>query len=466
MDENEQTSQNETLSQNETNKTSEINAENNVNSQNENLPKVLSISLSAWRSDSGIHTQTDLFKLYDKAKVAQIYTKAEMPKTSVCDNFFRISENEVIKSVYTFKKAGRRVYNDATVDENLQKEIAAQNKLYAKAHKKKSWFMTLMREIVWDLGHYKSKALDKFIEEENPDVYFVPIYPVVYMGKLQLYVLKKHPRPYVCYLADDNYSYKPCGKNIFAYIHRFFLRKVVKKLAKNCNKMFTITQTEADETDKLFGTHSEVLTKGINYDGITYEPKAVSSPIKMVYTGNLLIGRAASLVEISKAMAKINENEQKITLDIYSPTQLDEKTMAYLNSNGCTFKGGVLKSEVDAIQKSADVVVFVESLEKSHRYDARLLFSTKLTDYFKNGKCIFAIGDKTIAPVIYLKDNDCAIIANEYNEIFGCLEKIVNEKGLIEEYGRKSFECGKRNHNEQDIKNKFRKAFVDAAKEK
>lgn len=430
------------------------------------LPKVLSISLSVWRSDSGIHTQTDLFKFYDKERVAQIYTKSDLPNTPVCSSFFRIAENEVIRSVYTRKSVGKRVYNDTVLDEKTQKEISAEKKLYKKAHKKKSWFMTLMRELVWKCGKWKTIALNEFIEEEAPDVYFVPIYPVVYMGKLQLYILKKYPRPYVCYLADDNYSYKPCGKNLFAYIHRFFLRKVVKKLAKNCNEMFTITQTEAEETDKLFGTHSVVLTKGINYDGVEYVPKKAENPIRMVYTGNLLIGRANSLVEISKAIAKINEGGEKIVFDIYSPTILDDKTMNYLNSNGCTFKGSVPKCEVDEIQKSADIVVFAESLEKKHRFDARLSFSTKLTDYFKNGKCIFAIGDKGIAPVIYLKDNDCAIIANEYSEIEPRLKELVENPDSIEEYGRKAFECGKRNHNEEDVKKRFTEAFIKASAEK
>ena len=282
------------------------------------------------------------------------------------------------------------------------------------------------------------------------------------MGKLQLYILKKYPKPYVCYLADDNYSYKPCGKNIFAYIHRFMLRRVVKKLATNCTEMFTITKTEAEDTDKLFGTRSIVLTKGINYEGLKFEEKKVSSPIRMVYTGNLLIGRANSLVEISKALAKINQDRESVILDIYSPTILDDKTMKYLNSNGCHFKGQVPKSEVDRIQKSADIVIFVESLEKEHRYDARLSFSTKLTDYFKNGKCIFAIGDKSIAPIIYLKENNCAIIVNEYEEIEGQLRYLVENPEKIVEYSRNAFECGKRNHNEIDIKKVFVETFFKA----
>lgn len=428
------------------------------------LPKVLAISLSTWRSDSGIHTQTDLFKFWDAEKVAQIYTKSDFPNTPVCNKFFQISENAVVRSVFNRRPVGRQVVNGNTVDTENEKAIASEKKLYAMAHKKKSWFMTLMRELVWTFGKWKTAELDKFIEEFDADVYFVPIYPVIYTGKIQQYILKKYPKPYVCYLADDNYSYMVCGKNLFSYIHRFYLRKVVRNLAENCDEMFTITQTEARDTDALFGTHSVVLTKGIDYSRLKFNTKEVNKPVRMVYTGNLLIGRATSLVAISKALGRINENGEIATLEIYSPTILDDKTMKLLNSNGCSYKGVVPKEQVAAIQKEADVVVFVESLEKEYRNVARLSFSTKLTDYFASGKCIFAIGDENIAPIEYLRDNDAAIIATDYSEIETQLRRMFEDTNLIVEYGEKAFDCGKRNHEESLVKKTFVETICQATK--
>lgn len=424
------------------------------------LPKVLAISLSTWRSDSGIHTQTDLFKFWDPNKVAQIYTKSDLPNTPVCNTFFQISENAIIHSVLNRKPVGKRVTNGGAV--NLR-AVTAEQQLYAKAHKKKSWMMTVVREIVWCLGRWKTEALDCFVKDFDADVYFVPIYPVVYTAKIQLYILKKFPRPYVCYLADDNYSYMVCGRNLWAYIHRFMLRRVVKRLAENCNEMFTITKTEAKDTDELFGTHSVVLTKGIDYSELKYEAKLPSKPIRMIYTGNLLIGRASSLVAISKALQKINKDGEVAVLDIYSPTVLDDETMRWLNSNGCHYRGSVPKNKVTEIQRSADIVVFVESLESEHRYAARLSFSTKLTDYFASGKCIFAIGDRDIAPIDYLRENDAAIIATDYSEVDEKLKRLLFSPEMVCEYGRKAFECGKRNHEESVVKKTFVDTLVKAA---
>lgn len=428
--------------------------------ENNTLPKVLSISLSTWRNDSGIHTQTDLFKFWQRDRLAQIYTKSDAPNTPVCNKFFQISENAVIHSVFNRKPVGRRIENGGSVNE---KALSAEQKLYKMAHKKKSWFMTLLREVVWSLGRWKTKALDDFVKDFDADVYFVPVYSVIYMAKIQRYIIKKFKKPYVCYLSDDNYTYKVCGKNIFAYIHRFFLRKEVKFLAKNCSGMFTITKIQAKETDRTFGTKSVVLTKGINYDDLIFDETLPHAPVKMVYTGNLLIGRGQSLAEISKALGNINKEKTVATFDIYSPTILDKKTMALFNSNGCRFCGAVPKEEVKAIQNSADVVVFAESLGKKHRYDARLSFSTKLTDYFASGKCIFAIGDEKIAPIIYLKENDAAITATNVFDIEKQLRYLLTTKGVIKEYGKKAFDCGKRNHEEAIIKKTFIDTILKAA---
>ena len=123
------------------------------------LPKVLSISLSTWRKDSGIHTQTDLFKYYDPERVAQIYTKSDLPNTDVCHSCFQISENAVIKSVFKRNPVGKRVENGAAASADEARAINAEKALYAKAHKKKSWMMTLAREFVWMLGKWKTKAI-------------------------------------------------------------------------------------------------------------------------------------------------------------------------------------------------------------------------------------------------------------------------------------------------------------------
>ena len=96
--------------------------------------------------------------------------------------------------------------------------------------------------------------------------------------------------------------------------------------------------------------------------------------------------------------------------------------------------------------------MFVESLEKKYKYTARLSFSTKITDYLKSGKCIFAIGDKDIAPIDYFNHYDSAVTATSYDEIGAKLTKIIENPDIIKKYSKKAFECGKDNHNKESQK--------------
>ena len=88
-----------------------------------------------------------------------------------------------------------------------------EKKIYAKKKSKFAGILSFVRELVWKFGKWKTKELDEFIENVNADVLFMPIYPTVYMGRLQKYVMKKTGKPVVSYIADDNYSYKAVPKN-------------------------------------------------------------------------------------------------------------------------------------------------------------------------------------------------------------------------------------------------------------
>jgi len=238
----------------------------------EYLPKVLVVSTNAWRDNTGINTLIELFKKWDKDKLAQIYTRSVLPKTKICDEFFQISENKVIRSIIRRKTiTGKVVNNETILEEADTKASDDEARLYNKARTKNSWMMAVLREIVWKLGKWKTKELDGFLNSCNPDVLFLPIYPTVYMGVLQNYIIRKTKKPAVCFIGDDNYTYKTGGINPIFYIHRFFLRKAVKKVVKACSKMFVMAPKQKEEYDKIFGVDSIVLTKGIDYSGIVYE---------------------------------------------------------------------------------------------------------------------------------------------------------------------------------------------------
>lgn len=416
--------------------------------ENKNFCKVLVVSINAWRDNTGINTLIDFFKCWDNKKIAQIYMRSAKPRTKVCSKFFQISENSVMKSLFKRSiRTGMVVENETENFDEVNNALEEENKIYSRKKSKLLPVLTLCREIVWAFGKWKTKELDEFIEDFDADVLFMPIYPTIYMGRIQKYIMKKTGKPVVSYLADDNYTFKSISKDPFSVIHRIFLRPYVKYIVTNSKKLLVIAPKQKEEYDRIFKTDSDILTKGIDFSNIPYEEKPLNKPIKMVYTGKLIIGRWLSLAKIAENLGDINKDGTKIELDIYTTDTLTDEQEKALNRNGCSVKGALTLDEVQKVQKEADILVFVESLEDKFKYTARLSFSTKITDYLKSGKCIFAVGDKDIAPIDYFNRYDSAITATSYEQIGEQLKKIVDNTDIITQYSKKAYECGKENHN-------------------
>lgn len=421
---------------------------------NKKLPKVLVVGINAWREDGTAHTLMDIFRCWDHNNIALVYTRADLPNTEVCHKYFQISESQVLKSVLKpWMKVGRSVENTPSKD---AAEIQEEHARYTQAHKKQSSLLPLIREFVWKFGHWKTLALREFVTDFNPDIIFVPIYPTVYMGWIQKYIIKLTGKPTVCYLADDNYSYDSC-KGVLNYIHRWWLRKQVGPLARGCKEMFVIVNKEKEDTDSRFGTNSVILTKSIDFEGRSYKAHKPNYPLKFVYTGSMIIGRDLTLAMLADVINTVNREKGKVCAElyIYSQTEPKEEVLSRINKDASHFCGRIGREEVIKVQQEADVVVFAEALVGKDSNAAKLSFSTKITDYLSNGKCILAIGKDDIAPIDYFRKYDSALIANSKEQVEERIRELVSNPMLTDEYGRKAFECAVTNHEKNMMNERF-----------
>ena len=186
----------------------------------------------------------------------------------------------------------------------------------------------------------------------------------------------------------------------------------------------------------------------------------VHNPIKLVFTGNISSGRYKQLAAIGEAIKKINKDEKKLELDIYTLTPMTAKLKMMLDIDGVVnLKGGVSADEIYQIQKNADILVHVESFDLKNRLAVHQSFSTKIVDYLHQAKCIFAVGPKDVASIDYLLKNDAAIVATTAGEIEKKLIELCDNTALIHEFEKKGWECGKRNHRIETIQQKLKNDF-------
>lgn len=414
-------------------------------------PKLLIVSRLNWDDNSVSNTLTNIFSDYDPDKIARIYIETQQPNTKCCHLFYQISEFSLVKKFWKWGIKTGRVLNTKTEEINTRNDIAtAKQELsamkFVRGHR--SWVFSLFREIIWLLGGWKTKELKKFIADFDPDIVWLDGSPLILMNRLNNYVYKIAKKPMVTFLMDDVYCYESCP-NAVSKVFKYFLRKQVKQTVEHSRHVFVSSLKMKEEYDRIFGVESTFITKSFDANTLKTNVDKIHKPVRMVYLGNVLIGRLESLIHIAACMKEINKNGQKLQLSIYTNDIIPKEKMKHLLvDNGIKICPPVAYDKVPEIIAENDVQVFVESMEGKNMAIARLSFSTKIIDYIQSGKCILAVGPKDVAPIEYFRNEDAALVASTKEGLMQVLLRLTDES-VIRQYAEKAVACGKRNHDRE-----------------
>ncbi|MBR3792004.1 MAG: hypothetical protein IKK18_04810, partial [Clostridia bacterium] len=124
-----------------------------------NLLVIANNSLS--ESNSNGRTLAGFLKGWEKKNIAQIYISGETPSSKVCDNFYQITDRDVLKGLYKKNIVGKQVFNKnkSNNGSNVKKLI-----------KGKSILRMLMRDILWGTNVWWNKRLKSWLHDFSPDI--------------------------------------------------------------------------------------------------------------------------------------------------------------------------------------------------------------------------------------------------------------------------------------------------------
>lgn len=419
-----------------------------------NTKHVLVSTVGPWSSKVGSDTMSALMAQYGAENVAAIYIRAAKSDSLSASRYFHIMEGRVMKSIFNRNIITGEEFRAEEININkITSDESDENIRYSKFSKYRWGLFIFAREFVWKLGKWKSSELNAFLSDFKPEVLVCPIESYIHFNTLNQYIIQMCNPKVIGFLWDDNFTYKQKPFSFWHQLHRVWLRRSVRRMVKQCHTIFCLSPKMKEECDKEFGINTQLLTKPIFNQG-EFKPYKVELPIKVLYTGNLYVGRDKTMKVISDALRLVNKDGIKVVLDIYTKSLLSKRDRANVEiPDICRLHGQIDQNEVFRLQENADVLLFVESLDRKINQEARLSFSTKITDYFRVGKCIWTVGSPTLGPVDYLKRMDASIVSTDKQSVLNTLQQMINNPSLIEEYAYKGFYCGQQNHNSGKILN-------------
>lgn len=396
------------------------------------------------QSDNNGRTLIRLFSSFDKNSIAQLYICKDTPDFSVCQNYFRITDKEIISSL----SPGWIV----TEPETAESESSG-------GSKKKS-VAVFLRNAAWGINRGYKNKLYNWVKAFNPDLIFLTVGDYYFTHKIALDLSKKFNIPIVNYIVDDFYFNNKLHYGAFGGINQRRYNRVLKALL-NGRTNFCINNLMASVYKKEFSGEFDVLYSASALTPM--EPVPYSLPIKMSYLGNISWDRYKSLIDIGKV---IFDNKLPIELNIYSGETAPELVNPLAKANGVNFNGRVSYDEVLEITKNSHIMVHAEGFSREAQEGVKYSFSTKIADCLCANRPILAYGPKGVASMEYLMENDAALIATSYEELEKLLISLCKYPGRINEKLSAGIMLAKKNHLETSNSEKLHNALSKALEEK
>lgn len=413
--------------------------------------KLLVLSSTPWSDDNSFgNSFSAIFEGIEDIEVANIACRPGRPTSYLVTRYFQITEKALLSNLKNKKHTtGKEILlsqseENADFKENLKARRFGQ---------KKRWqILFWAQDMIWALGRWKSPELKAFIDSYHPDLIFQPVYYSSHMNDIAQYIKEYTGVPMLGYISDDCYTLKQWSLSPLYWIDRLYKRRKVKKTVELCELLYVISDIQKEDYEKCFTTRCKILTKGADFSDLPEKKAQYNSPLQLVFTGNIGTNRWKSLGLLAKVLEKINGNDIKAQLRIYSATPLTEKMKKVLcRGETSFFMGRIPAEQVDAVQKDADILVHAEGLDRKSRLFVRQSFSTKLVDYLKSGRPILAVGPKDVASIDYLIRNRCAIVADNGSELEQKLTEMLADRTVLDAVTEHAYACGKENHSKQNI---------------
>lgn len=427
--------------------------------------KVLVISHNSFSTFQSMgKALTGLFGAFDKEDLCQLYLYPSYPNIDVCNSYFRITDLEVLKSLFNSRKCGKIIEKKVIKENNLLFDDKIQKSTYKIGRKKKPYMM-IARDLIWKFGKWNTDELLSWIKNENPDVVFYASGDSCFSYDVALNISKVLNIPLITYVCDDYYILKKETISPLYWIQRSLLRHKMRKVFNSSEFLVTICDKLSDEYQKLF--NKKIVTFMTSSSFETVKENVKEECYGICYLGNVSLNRWESLVEIGQALQRISDKTgEAYYIDLYSMETDKDILKNFTMANGIYFHGGVSGSQVQEIMRKSKILIHTESMKQFYTDRVRYSVSTKIADSLASGTCIFAYGPEDVASIEYLAENKAACVVTRPEKLESALEELINNYDLQMSYVKNALVLASKRHNSGKDSRVLQKMIVELLNER
>ncbi len=399
---------------------------------------VLVISNEAFStSGSNGRTMRNLLLDVPKQNLAQFYLHGT-PDTECCENYFKVSDQDALRAFL-----GKKPLPASEKAESHDKQDDGEKK------PSKSYRNLALRNIIWQSRRWWKQDFDRFLNDFCPNIVLLQAGDAPFLLALARKIAKKYGAKLMLY-TSEGYVLK---KRMYASVKwnafwHFVLMRSLKKQHKKFMKRadFCIYSTESlEEAYQAKYPHKGKSTVFYTVSEQEPLPDRSAQPFRLLYCGNLGVGRDKPLAEIAKVLHELDETA---VLDIYGKFKDQETQDAVCANPSVHFHGFVSYDQIPVLMSEASMLVHCENEERLE--NLRHAFSTKIADSLAVARPFLVYASRKYPFVQYLEKHDCAHIAADADELKAVLQRCMADSGYLNQHTEAAKTVAKTNHSKAE----------------
>jgi len=419
------------------------------------FPRLLVVTSNNFNlATGGGITLTNLFRGWPVDRIANVHEDPTPEDHSVCQNFYRLSEEE-IRWVWPFSLAqSRRPAGNGTGAIPVVGEEG-----------ESAW----LRFVRWALGDGMPRTaritdrLTRWLEAFQPEVLYG------FLGSMaQIRLVRELARalhiPVVVHIMD-NWPMVLYRRGLLGPLLRRLVRSEFEEVLRNASVHMGICEEMCEEYSQRYGYSFQAFHNALDIEQwlpyAKHDWKA-GAPFRIRYVGSIVVdGQRESLREVCEAVAGLRDSGASVELWVHAPR---EQT-AYLH-NGCYPLDGLRLEDppcpgsIPHLLAKADLLVLPFNFDTHSAEYIRLSMPTKVPAYMASGTPVLVYGPSGIATSRYAEREGWGHVVSTRGipALQQGLLSLMSDQAARERLGRRAQALARERHDAA----KVRPAFWDA----
>ena len=423
-------------------------------------PKVLIVMTAPFNNGGSCRTLDSYFHYWDKACVAQVYSRNCEPTKGHCSTFFRITDESLVKRWLGNRGGVGKVFEDKGLKESdslVDEYSSSASRLSYVIGAKHTPTIELLRGLLWRKRFWCTEEFINWLDNFKPDCIVYNFSNHIFTQGIALFIADRFDIPIIPIIGDDYYFNDRKSLSLAYHLFKNKFKKLTRQVMAHSHSAVYCSDKCMRKYGEFFHLGGAPIYISSSLSRREFRP-VNKAGLKFLYCGSIKLGRNGALLDIAEAL---NEVDSSSKLEVYTGDLDDDLCKPLRDHPNIDFGGSVGYDKVVELIRECDVFVVAEGFRDSDLLFTRYSLSTKAADGLASGAAVLAYGPSDAGVIEYLEESGGAVVCTDKRDLVATIRRLLGDERYQKQLYDSAIGATVRNHTLESSTETFKRVVVD-----